>query len=84
MGFLTVDLHVWPDFHGNRSPLADVTLKGMVSNSQSLQEGEGGPRGLQGLEEAKGREQKRKINKTCQQPLWVTCRCFCAGSGCSL
>ncbi|XP_063795331.1 FGGY carbohydrate kinase domain-containing protein isoform X2 [Pseudophryne corroboree] len=24
------DLHVWPDFHGNRSPLADVSLKGMV------------------------------------------------------
>lgn len=23
-------LHVWPDFHGNRSPLADPTLKGMV------------------------------------------------------
>ncbi|XP_030061134.1 FGGY carbohydrate kinase domain-containing protein [Microcaecilia unicolor] len=30
LGFLTVDLHVWPDFHGNRSPLADLTLKGMV------------------------------------------------------
>ncbi|XP_030427381.1 FGGY carbohydrate kinase domain-containing protein isoform X3 [Gopherus evgoodei] len=30
VGFLTVDLHVWPDFHGNRSPLADLTLKGMV------------------------------------------------------
>ncbi|XP_075688816.1 FGGY carbohydrate kinase domain-containing protein [Rhinoderma darwinii] len=28
--FLTNDLHVWPDFHGNRSPLADLTLKGMV------------------------------------------------------
>ncbi|XP_066453850.1 FGGY carbohydrate kinase domain-containing protein isoform X1 [Eleutherodactylus coqui] len=28
--FLTGDLHVWPDFHGNRSPLADLTLKGMV------------------------------------------------------
>ncbi|XP_040264004.1 FGGY carbohydrate kinase domain-containing protein isoform X2 [Bufo bufo] len=27
---LTGDLHVWPDFHGNRSPLADLTLKGMV------------------------------------------------------
>ena len=27
---LTKDLHVWPDFHGNRSPLADPTLKGMV------------------------------------------------------
>uniref|UniRef100_A0A665V449 FGGY carbohydrate kinase domain-containing protein n=1 Tax=Echeneis naucrates TaxID=173247 RepID=A0A665V449_ECHNA len=24
-------LHMWPDFHGNRSPLADPTLKGMVS-----------------------------------------------------
>ncbi|KAM8999278.1 FGGY carbohydrate kinase domain-containing protein [Sarcophilus harrisii] len=39
MGFLTVDLHVWPDFHGNRSPLADLTLKGMVTGlklSQSL------------------------------------------------
>uniref|UniRef100_A0A3B3U8L7 FGGY carbohydrate kinase domain-containing protein n=1 Tax=Poecilia latipinna TaxID=48699 RepID=A0A3B3U8L7_9TELE len=23
-------IHVWPDFHGNRSPLADPTLKGMV------------------------------------------------------
>uniref|UniRef100_A0A1A8KQU6 FGGY carbohydrate kinase domain-containing protein n=1 Tax=Nothobranchius kuhntae TaxID=321403 RepID=A0A1A8KQU6_NOTKU len=23
-------LHVWPDFHGNRSPLADPSLKGMV------------------------------------------------------
>ncbi|XP_042127360.1 FGGY carbohydrate kinase domain-containing protein isoform X5 [Peromyscus maniculatus bairdii] len=31
VGFLTVDLHVWPDFHGNRSPLADLTLKGMVT-----------------------------------------------------
>lgn len=27
---LTSMLHVWPDFHGNRSPLADPTLKGMV------------------------------------------------------
>ncbi|XP_051983858.1 FGGY carbohydrate kinase domain-containing protein isoform X2 [Xyrauchen texanus] len=27
---LTSGLHVWPDFHGNRSPLADQTLKGMV------------------------------------------------------
>ncbi|XP_073449959.1 FGGY carbohydrate kinase domain-containing protein isoform X2 [Aquarana catesbeiana] len=27
---LGADLHIWPDFHGNRSPLADVTLKGMI------------------------------------------------------
>lgn len=27
---LTKTLHIWPDFHGNRSPLADPTLKGMV------------------------------------------------------
>jgi FGGY-family pentulose kinase len=28
---LTADLHVLPDFHGNRSPRADPTLRGMVS-----------------------------------------------------
>jgi FGGY-family pentulose kinase len=28
---LTRDLHVFPDFHGNRSPRADPTLRGMVS-----------------------------------------------------
>ncbi|XP_072022045.1 LOW QUALITY PROTEIN: FGGY carbohydrate kinase domain-containing protein-like [Amphiura filiformis] len=28
---LTKDLHMWPDYHGNRSPLADPTLKGMIS-----------------------------------------------------
>ncbi|MBN3313983.1 FGGY protein, partial [Atractosteus spatula] len=36
---LTAHLHIWPDFHGNRSPLADPTLKGMVvglSLSQNL------------------------------------------------
>ncbi|XP_072543338.1 FGGY carbohydrate kinase domain-containing protein isoform X2 [Salminus brasiliensis] len=27
---LTSSLHVWPDFHGNRSPLADQSLKGMI------------------------------------------------------
>ncbi|XP_035526597.1 FGGY carbohydrate kinase domain-containing protein [Morone saxatilis] len=36
---LASGLHVWPDFHGNRSPLADPTLKGMVTGlslSQTL------------------------------------------------
>lgn len=28
---LTADLHIQPDFHGNRSPRADATLKGMIS-----------------------------------------------------
>jgi FGGY-family pentulose kinase len=28
---LTKDLHIWPDFHGNRSPIADPTLRGMIS-----------------------------------------------------
>lgn len=27
---LTKDFHVWPDLHGNRSPLADSTIKGMI------------------------------------------------------
>lgn len=27
---LTEDFHVWPDLHGNRSPLADPTIKGMI------------------------------------------------------
>lgn len=27
---LTKDYHVRPDFHGNRSPLADATMKGMI------------------------------------------------------
>ncbi|XP_053394995.1 FGGY carbohydrate kinase domain-containing protein-like isoform X1 [Mercenaria mercenaria] len=31
MAELTKDFHMWPDFHGNRSPLADHTLKGMIS-----------------------------------------------------
>lgn len=30
LSYLTADLHVWPDYHGNRSPLADPNLKGMV------------------------------------------------------
>ncbi|KAM8838435.1 FGGY carbohydrate kinase domain-containing protein isoform 2-T2 [Synchiropus picturatus] len=36
---LASSLHVWPDFHGNRSPLADPNMKGMViglSLSQTL------------------------------------------------
>ena len=28
---LTSDLHVWPDYHGNRCPLADPNLRGMFS-----------------------------------------------------
>lgn len=28
---LSRDIHVWPDFHGNRTPLADPNLKGMIS-----------------------------------------------------
>ncbi|XP_063972729.1 FGGY carbohydrate kinase domain-containing protein isoform X2 [Diachasmimorpha longicaudata] len=31
VSYLTKDLHVWPDFHGNRSPLADPSLQGMIS-----------------------------------------------------
>ncbi|KAJ8012264.1 hypothetical protein DPEC_G00066870 [Dallia pectoralis] len=39
LDLLASSLHVWPDFHGNRSPLADPTLRGMVigvSLSRSL------------------------------------------------
>ncbi|XP_022670271.1 FGGY carbohydrate kinase domain-containing protein-like isoform X2 [Varroa jacobsoni] len=28
---LTKDLHVYPDYHGNRSPLADPNMRGMIS-----------------------------------------------------
>lgn len=28
---VTKDLHIWPDFHGNRSPLADPNIRGMIS-----------------------------------------------------
>nr|XP_023674589.1 FGGY carbohydrate kinase domain-containing protein isoform X1 [Paramormyrops kingsleyae] len=30
LAHLSTNLHIWPDFHGNRSPLADPTLRGMV------------------------------------------------------
>ncbi|XP_037070904.1 FGGY carbohydrate kinase domain-containing protein-like [Pollicipes pollicipes] len=31
VALLASDLHVYPDYHGNRSPYADPTLRGMVS-----------------------------------------------------
>lgn len=33
MHYLTKDIHVWPDYHGNRSPLADPNIKGMISGA---------------------------------------------------
>jgi D-ribulokinase len=30
-GLLTKELHVFPDFHGNRCPRADPSLRGMIS-----------------------------------------------------
>ncbi|XP_065214948.1 FGGY carbohydrate kinase domain-containing protein-like [Planococcus citri] len=27
---LTNEIHIWPDFHGNRSPIADPNLRGMI------------------------------------------------------
>ena len=30
IAFLTANLHIWPDFHGNRAPLADPHMKGMI------------------------------------------------------
>ena len=30
VNLLTTDYHVYPDFHGNRSPLADPTMTGAV------------------------------------------------------
>ncbi|KAA2235628.1 FGGY-family carbohydrate kinase [Salinarimonas soli] len=34
---LTRDLHVYPDFHGNRSPRADASLRGMMSGLPLVQ-----------------------------------------------
>ena len=30
VGFLSQDLHVFPDFHGNRSPVSNPDMKGMI------------------------------------------------------
>lgn len=30
VAMVTKNLHVWPDFHGNRAPLADPEMKGQV------------------------------------------------------
>lgn len=32
VSLLTKNYHVYPDFHGNRSPIANPELKGMVKN----------------------------------------------------
>ena len=34
VALLASDLHVYPDHHGNRSPYADPTLRGMVREMQ--------------------------------------------------
>lgn len=34
---LAKNIHVWPDYHGNRSPLADPTIKGMVNFNSNPQ-----------------------------------------------
>ncbi|GAA5912161.1 hypothetical protein JCM8208_000920 [Rhodotorula glutinis] len=34
MSYLTRDMHVYPDLHGNRSPLADVDMRGMLIGMQ--------------------------------------------------
>lgn len=65
VGFLTVDLHVWPDFHGNRSPLADLTLKGMVSENQSVHEGEGQPKRCK----VRRKEKREQLRETGQEVL---------------
>lgn len=33
---LTEKVHIWPDFHGNRSPIANPDLRGMVSSHLSI------------------------------------------------
>ena len=33
---LTRDLHLLPDYHGNRSPLADPKMKGMVGSIMEI------------------------------------------------
>lgn len=31
ISLLTRDFHMWPDYHGNRSPISDPKLTGMIS-----------------------------------------------------
>ena len=36
VALLAQNAHVIPDFHGNRSPIADPSMTGMVSNLRSV------------------------------------------------
>ena len=34
VSFLSKNIHMWPDYHGNRSPLSNPNLKGMLCGLQ--------------------------------------------------